>query len=321
MKRICLAAALALSASACAPATHDNINLAANTNATPAATPSTQTTDAEIISLERQVWDALKSKNLEAFSAQLTDDHLYVTNDGIYDRSQLLENLKKINFEEVSLEEFRVVRIGNDVAVVTYTANTKGGFDGQPFPGRPERNSTAWVRRNGRWLAAWHQDTYAAEATANRPAETGANTSASPAGASATPVTIPTTAPANSNASPGTADINDVVALERQVWDALRRRDYDAFAAMLSEEAIEVEPTGVYTKRETVEGIKNFDFSNAAPTDFKQLKLGSDVVLITYIISGNQETFGPHGMRHTTIWHARPSRPLAVFHHGTQITR
>ena len=77
MKRLIALAALLVAASACATTTNTNeganTNANANANAAATATPA-GVSQADLEAKERQVWDALKAKNWDAFAGLLADD-------------------------------------------------------------------------------------------------------------------------------------------------------------------------------------------------------------------------------------------------------
>ena len=74
---------------------------------------------------------------------------------------QTLEGVRKLEVTDYTVSDPKVIRVGPDAAVLTYTSTTKGKWDGQPLPDRPSRDTTVFVRRSGKWLAVFHQETYA----------------------------------------------------------------------------------------------------------------------------------------------------------------
>lgn len=312
MKRMLVLAALVCAASACAPVEQGNANLAAaNVNrATPLATPA-GVSEADLVAADRQIWEAIKAKNWDAFTSYLADDAITVTPRGVYDKAQSVEGLKTLDLTDYTVSDTRVVRASPDVAVLTYTSTVKGTEGGRPLPAGPSRDTTVFVNRGGRWLAAFHQETMVAPATpAASPATSPA---ASPA---ASPIASPIASPAASPAPPAT-----VTEAEQQVWDALKRKDWAAFAAFLADDMIEVEADGVYTRAQSVENVKRFDFSTVTLSDFREVKLTPDVSVLTYTVRGTGADWPPNGMRHTTVWVRRGGRWQAVFHQGTNIER
>jgi len=313
MKRILAPAALLLlcAAAACTtvPTTNTVNTNAANANAANTNTAATTATwtESDISAQERALWDAIRSKNWDAFAAPLAEDQFYVGPGMVADKAQTVEMVKKLNLTDFTLSDWRMVRLDDDAAVITYTATARGDYAGQPLPAdHMERDSSVWVRRGGRWVAVFHQESVAQKPPAASPSPA-ATTAASPASSPAT------------TASPAAATTADVEANERMIWDLLKRKQWDAFASHLAEDQIEVEPDGVYTKAETVRGVQAIDFSGVTLSNFRTVKLDADAAVVTYEVKGPARFFGPRGARHSTVWVRRGGRWQAAFHQGTWI--
>jgi hypothetical protein len=308
MKRITLLALVVLAASSCTTTTQPtgNANANANTSASPSATPKAEsnTVSADtIIAREKEIWDKIKTKNPEAFSAMLADDFIYVTEDGVYDRAGTTDGIKQLAPTDISFADWKVVPVDKDAAVVTYTVTMKGTNGGKPMTDGPMRASSVWVNRGGTWTGVFHQDTPVMEAPAGQPA-------AKPAGSP--------TANANTSAAPPTdVEAPDPISKEKKVWDELKRKDYDAFASDLADEAIEVEPNGVYDKAGSINGVKMFDASKYSLSGFKETKLDADASVVTYTVNSN----GKEEERHSTVWSKRGQRWYAILHQGTPVKK
>ena len=111
----------------------------------------------------------------------------------------------------------------------------------------------------------------------------------------------------------------DHIAREKQVWEMLKKKDYDGFASMLADDQVEVSSSGVNDKAGTVAGVKNGDFSTASLSDFKVVKLDDDAVLVTYLVKSTEAGSNPGGYRESTVWVNRGGKWLAVFHQGTAV--
>src|SRR5215210_3788248 len=99
MKRLLALAALALAASACTTTTTNTNTGAGNANAnanTAAATPTPAAgpTQADLEARERQIWDAIKAKNWDAFGGMLADDFVIVGGAGVQTKAGLLGDMK-----------------------------------------------------------------------------------------------------------------------------------------------------------------------------------------------------------------------------------
>ena len=180
--------------------------------------------------------------------------------------------------------------------MVMYTLTIKGTFKDQTIPPGPYRASSAWVNREGKWLAIYYQ--YTAVNTTPRPQPP------SPKG-----IAKASSSPAAQIADPGP----DPAANERLVWEAFKSRHYDAFAALLTPDFIEVEQDAVYDKAGAVKGVAMFDASKAELSEWKTVKLDNDAALDSYLV----KIPGAPRERHSTIWINRDGKWLALFHQGT----
>jgi hypothetical protein len=129
------------------------------------------------------------------------------------------------------------------------------------------------------------------------------------------PALVSPTAGASPAAQPSTTTGSDPIANERVIWGFLSSRNYDGFAALLDERALEVNSEGTFDKSGIVKGVQTFDASKAELSDFRALTIDPDAALVTYVVTvaGPQ----PEKERHTTIWTNRGGKWLAIFHQGT----
>ncbi len=314
MKRLLALSALLLAASACTTNTNTNTgagNTNANANANTAAaspTPAAGPTQADLEAKERQVYDAIKAKNWDAFGALLTDDFTLVVADGIHNRAQTLETIKKYDLTEYTISDVRLVKVNAELAVVTYTMNEKSSYDGKPVPAKPYRSSSAWVSRGGKWLNAYHQESDVIEMPSDSPTPV----------AAASPTASPATA-ASPAASP--AAIASATDAERAFWEAIKAKNADAFASLLLPDALEVEPEGVMDKATAVKMMTGADAASAASkwtlSDFKETRLDAEATLLTYKGKGPDGKGKMVEAYHGTLWTNRGGQWKAAFHHGT----
>jgi hypothetical protein len=311
MKRLLALAALLLAASACATtentntgAGNANSNANSNANASATATPAAGPTQADIEAKERQVWDALKAKNWDAFAGMLADDFVIVDSGGVQTKAQMMETVKKYDLTEYAFSDIKFLKVDADLAVITYTATEKSAYDGHPSDGKPKRGSSAWVNRGGKWVAAYHQESQLVEMPPPPSPAPAASPSASPASTAASPASSPSAAPASATDA------------EKAVWEAIKAKNADAFTSYLLPDAIEVEPEGVMDKTASAKMITMFDASKWALSDFKETKLDADATLLTYKAAG-PERGKQIEMYHSTVWTNRGGQWKAAFHQGT----
>lgn len=302
MKKILLLVSAIIMAAACSTApTNQEATPAANANAAsePAAAAMNE---AGAIANEKAIWDTIKNKDYAAFGNMLADDQIEVMGDGVFDKAGSIAGVKDFEPSEAVFSDWKFLSIDKDAFVIVYTVSVKGKYKGKEIPKEAEsgRASSAWVKRGGKWLAIYHQECpIKPEPPVAAPVKSPAKAAASPAGT-----------PATTTATTG----SDPVANEKMVWDFFKTRNYDAFAAVLASDFIEVEPTGVYDKAGAVKGVAEFDASKAVLSDWKMVKIDDDAAVDTYVVKlpgvpGN-------GERHSSIWTRRDGKWIAVLHHG-----
>lgn len=315
MKKILLLAALLLAASACATDTNTsnnanttpaNTTVNANTTATPKA--ETTATDSDVTAQEKAIWDKIKQKDPDGFAAMLADDFIYVSNDGVYDKAGTVNGIKQMELTEMTLSDWKTVMLDKDAAIVTYTVNIKGTNGGQPIPPGAQRAASLWVNRGGKWVGEFHQDTLVEETP-----KSAVTASSKPAAHAAN-----TNAPAPTAIKPAEPLSDDPVAREKQVWDAIKKKDYDRFASYLAEDQVEVFAWGVNDKAGSINGVKQANLTSAALSDFKTLKVDDDVQVVTYMVKGSGD-LSPTGARDSTVWVKRDGKWLAAFHQDTSV--
>jgi ketosteroid isomerase-like protein len=116
----------------------------------------------ELVALEKQYWQAIKERNVDA-ALRLTDDPCLVADaQGVrlIDRQAFAAMMSGTSFTVHDVEvkddvEVRLLRY--DVATVAYTVHEDLTVDGEPVTLDAVDTST-WVRRDGRWVCAMHTE-------------------------------------------------------------------------------------------------------------------------------------------------------------------
>jgi hypothetical protein len=93
----------------------------------------------------------------DALSRLLADDFREFGSSGrTFDKRQIIEALKNQPPVQLWLDEFQVMQLAPDAALVTYRGHSK-------FPGSDQVShslrSSIWRNRNGRWEVVFHQGT------------------------------------------------------------------------------------------------------------------------------------------------------------------
>jgi hypothetical protein len=297
MKKILVLVSMLIVAAACAAPPTNQPALETNKNTNVAAdTTAAAITEADATAKEKAIWDTIKQKDYAAFEAMLAEDSIEVSSDGAHDKAASVAGVKEFEPSEVNFSDWKFLPIDKNGFLVAYTAAVKGKYKGKDFPLESTRCSSAWMRRNGKWLAVFHQESPLKKSPPPPPP---AKAAPSPAAAKAEPV------------APGP----DPIANEKIVWDLFKSKNYDGFAALLAPEFLEVESDGYYDKAGSVKGVSTFDASKAVLSDFKTVNMDATSSLVTYLVT--DPGYAPKGERHSTIWVNRGGKWMGLFHQGS----
>ena len=129
---------------------------------------TTTTMENELVDMERQYWQAIKDKDVNA-AIELTDDQCIVagaTGVASINREAFAGMLNSSawalnDFEFIGDVQVRVLT--DDVAIVGYKVIEQLTVEGKPLTLEAADAST-WVRRDGRWLCALHTEAVAGDA-------------------------------------------------------------------------------------------------------------------------------------------------------------
>ena len=120
----------------------------------------------KLTSAEKQLWEAWKNKDMSPFKQNLTDDTVMVDPTGIVQgKDKAVDSLTKApcDVKSYSLGDIKVDWIDKDAALLTYKADSDATCGGQKTPPSVYAASL-WVKKNGKWLGAFHQETPVAPA-------------------------------------------------------------------------------------------------------------------------------------------------------------
>ena len=295
MKKIAGFVSLLMLAAACAnqpPANSDMTNANKGGEMKSTAAPS----EAAIEAIEKASWDDIKKKDWDALGKLFASDFIEVLDDGVHDKAGTLAAVKDLELSDVSYADWKMTTIDKDAVIITYTTNQKGTYKGQAIPPGPYHEASAYVNRNGEWLGIYYQETREKPMQPMPSPKTETKTAASPM------------------AKPAEAG-PDAAANEKLVWDALRARNYDAFASYLASDSMEIEADGVYDKAGSVKGVNMMDMSKSELSDWKTVKFDNDASVVTYTV--RMPGMNPEKEYHSTIWVNRDGKWQALFHMGT----
>jgi hypothetical protein len=300
MKKILALVSLLGLAAACAAPPAGNNNMTANTNKAPEMKSMAGPSEADLVAKEKSAWDTFKKKDADGFKKLLAADYLEVTDSGLKDTAATVASMSDITIDDVTFSDWKMTPIDKNAALLTYKVTVKGKVKGEDIPPGPYFEASAYVNRNGDWVAIYYQETL------NKKME----------GPAPSPSKKPAGSPASSPAKPPETGA-DPVANEKIVWDLFKAKNWDGFAALLAPEFMEVEAEGVFDKTGSVKALQDMpgDMSQFDLSDWKALPFDDDAKLVTYTVT----TKGPKPMKeyHATIWVKRDGKWLGLYHQGT----
>jgi uncharacterized protein (TIGR02246 family) len=117
--------------------------------------------EAQLMSLEKQYWQAIKDRDVQA-AMRLTDDPCIVTGaQGVarIDRKAFAGMLQAGGWtlHEVTLSDLQVRVLSEDVAIVAYKVKELLTVEGKSIT-LDAADSSTWVRRDGQWVCALHTE-------------------------------------------------------------------------------------------------------------------------------------------------------------------
>jgi hypothetical protein len=104
---------------------------------------------------ETAVWNAVRDKNLDVFSASMAPSFVGVYAFGLHDRAQEIGVVRNQTLRSFVLCNFHARMIDPNDMLMTYTADVVGTEDNKSFSGR-YWNTSLWHRSSGKWLTVYH---------------------------------------------------------------------------------------------------------------------------------------------------------------------
>ncbi|HEV2914747.1 MAG TPA: nuclear transport factor 2 family protein [Pyrinomonadaceae bacterium] len=140
-----------------------------------------------------------------------------------------------------------------------------------------------------------------------------------PPTASPTPAPAPGSVSSSSSSSTSSSLEETLIAREKAVWEAIKKKDLATFGGYLAEDMVYVNKDGVHSKADTVKGIEASPMPELTLDDWKVTIIDKDVALVTYRVNSKAVACGPEATseRNSTIWAERGGKWLAVFHQDT----
>jgi AraC-like DNA-binding protein/ketosteroid isomerase-like protein len=119
-----------------------------------------QTLQEEVVAQERAGLDALKIGDLTAFANSLPDDAVFVDAHGAAGKEEVVKNVAGFRLTEFTMTDVRFVALSADSGLIVYRLAESGTSHGKEFAAKVHVSSL-WLRRGGRWMCVFSQETAA----------------------------------------------------------------------------------------------------------------------------------------------------------------
>jgi hypothetical protein len=123
------------------------------------AATKNQALEARIVALEKLSWEAVKNKDYTALGSLMAEEYCEIDMDGRRAKTVALDNARNIALTNYSMSDVKLSVLGKDAALLTYKVVFTGTFKGEAMPTQPFYYGVVYMRRNGKWLAAFAQET------------------------------------------------------------------------------------------------------------------------------------------------------------------
>lgn len=122
-----------------------------------AASSNAKNLEQKLIENSRATWEAYKSKNIAAIKALTAEDYVSYTLAGPSNLKQDIDTIGKLNIENYTIDDPKVIWATKDVAILRYKCDLKGSMEGKTFG--PVYSTEVWVNRGGKWQIVSYQET------------------------------------------------------------------------------------------------------------------------------------------------------------------
>jgi len=117
-------------------------------------------TEKMLIANERALFDAIARHDKAAFQALVAPDGIWATPTGFVPMNLLANGLDVFDVPKFGIENAHVIWTDGNAALLPYPRTGGGSFGGHPFAS-VMMASTLWTKRDGKWVAVYHQESTA----------------------------------------------------------------------------------------------------------------------------------------------------------------
>lgn len=281
---------------------------AANANASNANVANTATapktaapTKEALIAIERKAWEDWAAKKADGLEGYMASKFVSIGNSGANDRAATMKSWTGHNCEMKSLafSDEKMTELGDGVALLTFKATAPITCDGKAGPD-PVNVSVLYANEGGAWKAMYYQEVPAADAKGEyAPPTTPFDKEKELASLSAAP--------------------EDIVTVEKKLWDTWKAQDRKAFEEHVSAKFVGNGRAGFSDREAYLKGA--FDppckVESATAGPMKAMEINKDLTMIIYRAS-QKGTCGadklPENVMSVAIYARENGKPMAMYY-------
>ena len=112
----------------------------------------------QVVAAERAGLDALKSGNVAAFADSIADEAVFVDAAGPAPKQEVVKHVAGFRLADYTMSNIQFVPLSPSSGLIVYRSAESGTSHGKDFSANV-LVSAIWVRRNGKWLCLFSQET------------------------------------------------------------------------------------------------------------------------------------------------------------------
>lgn len=116
--------------------------------------------DADLMKMEKGAWDAFGKGDSKYFEGFLADNAILVSDMGMQTKAESVKGVasKPCTLNKYEFSNFKVTMLDPNTAIATYQATQDGTCGTMTMPAKIYASSV-YIKKNGKWWGALHQET------------------------------------------------------------------------------------------------------------------------------------------------------------------
>jgi ketosteroid isomerase-like protein len=114
----------------------------------------------QIVAQERAELDALKTGDMKALSDFVANDAVFVDASGSAGKAEVVQHTQGFRLHDYSMSDIKFVGLSKNSGLIVYQIAESGTAHGKEFSAKVNV-SALWVKRSGKWVCVFSQETAA----------------------------------------------------------------------------------------------------------------------------------------------------------------